>query len=167
MKRVLVVSSLVSLTSCGTPLPSWVPDAGPCAAYVSTADLLTPATSFMNDVMPVFESNCASASCHGIAQSPQGGLFLGAELAQGSDAKTVYSQLVNTASVELPTMAFVTPAQPEKSYLMHKLDDDQCLFESSCVEANCMQPMPDNAMQLDPTTRDIVRRWIAQGADDN
>jgi hypothetical protein len=158
---------LIVVAACGTPLPSWVPDAGPCVAYMSTADLTTPATSFTNDVMPVFGSNCASASCHGIAQEPQGGVFLGAMLADGSDAPTVYAQLVSTPSGELPTMPLVTPSDPTMSYLMHKLDGDQCLFQSTCVGNDCMQPMPFQTTTLPPDTRDIVRRWIAQGAQDD
>jgi hypothetical protein len=129
-----------------------------------TTDLTTPAMSFKTDVMPVFAANCASSSCHGIADSPRGGLFLGAQLAKGADASTVRAGLVGKASGQLPTMPFVTAGDPGSSYLMHKLDSDQCMYETSCVGHDCLKTMPYDTASLEVTTRDIVRRWIAQGA---
>ena len=158
--------AITLLAACGTPMPSWVPDAGPCVAYMSTADMTTPIVSFKTDVMPVFEGNCASASCHGIADSPKGNLFLGAELAMGSDSEAVYANLAATSG-QLPTAKFVTAHDPTTSYLMHKLDGDQCQFESSCVGNDCLQSMPFGDMLLSDDMRDTVRRWIAQGAADN
>jgi hypothetical protein len=168
MRAVLLVT--VAASACGTPGPSWLPDAGSggaCVPYMSSANLQTPTTSFANDVMPVFGASCTSVSCHGIAMSPAGGLFLGSEGSGSSDAMSVYKALVGPASGELPTMPFITPSDPEKSFLMHKLDNDLCVYQSACVNANCMMPMPYGTGQLPTMTRDIVRRWIAQGADDN
>jgi len=153
--------------ACGTPGPSWVPDAGPCTAYVSTIDLQTPTVSLAHDVMPVFAASCASASCHGIADMPQGGVFLGAELAQGSDSSTVRAMLVGASASEMPTMSLVAAGDPTHSFLMHKLDGDQCQFDTACVGGSCMLTMPFGTAQLSADDRDTVRRWIAQGANDN
>jgi hypothetical protein len=159
--------ALVALAACGTPPPVWEVDAGPCQPYVTTANMMMPTVSFKTDVMPVFAASCSSSSCHGITDSPRGGLFLGAELKHGADASTVYTGLVGKASPQLPEMPFVTASDPSKSYLMHKLDGDQCMFETSCVGGDCQKSMPYDTGALSIENRDVIRRWIAQGATQN
>jgi len=163
-----VRSALLALAvaACGTPPPTWEVDAGACVPYMAPpiTQLQAPAVSFVNDVMPVFTANCSSASCHGVASSPQGGLFLGAELQHGADAQTVHDAIVGKPSAQLPMMNFVTPGDPANSYLMHKLDADQCQFTQQCVAQDCLKPMPYDVGALTTDQRDIVRRWIAQGA---
>ncbi len=167
MTRALVIAAL--LAGCGTPPPQWNVDAGACVPYQppTSTNLTTPTVSFKTDVMPIFEQSCQSSSCHGIAQSPQGGLFLGAELAKGSDSDKVYAGLVGKPSGQLPSMPFVTAGDPTTSYLMHKLDGDQCMYQMSCVGRDCLKARPYDTGALAVDTRDIVRRWIAQGAPDN
>jgi hypothetical protein len=164
-------SWLVVMAACGTPGPSWLPDAGSgsgaCEPYMSTANLQSPITSFANDVTPVLQTSCTSVSCHGIDMLPSGGLFLGNEGSGSSGASEIISGLVGQASGELVTMPYVTAGDPTKSYLMHKLDNDLCVYQTACVGANCMMPMPYGTAELPTATRDIVRRWIAQGATDN
>ena len=162
MRFALIVAVLAA---CGTDPPSWVPDAGPCVAYAvpSTTDLMAPSVSFSHDVMPVLTGNCSSSSCHGIADNAKGGLFLGEQLQKGADATVVYPGLVGPMAGQLMTMPFVTPGDATKSYLMHKLDSDQCVYEHDCTNGDCMQSMPYAGM-LPVETRDIVRRWITQGA---
>lgn len=167
MKRAVVLAIL--LGACGTPPPTWTPDAGECTPYTSpgSTDLMSPSISFKTAVMPVFAKSCSSSICHGIASSPQGGLFLGAELAKGSDSAKVYAGLVGMPSQQLTAMPFVTAGDPTQSYLMHKLDGDQCMFQTMCVAHDCLKAMPYDTGSLGVDTRDIVRRWIAQGAQDN
>jgi hypothetical protein len=157
---------LVAVAACGTPPPTWQVDAGACVPYMAPPmdQLMTPAVSFKTDVMPIFGASCASSSCHGIADSPKGGLFLGAELAHGSDAQTVHDALVGMPSQQLPMMSFIAPSDPANSYLMHKLDADQCQFQTQCVASDCLKTMPYDVGQLAVEKRDTVRRWIAQGA---
>jgi len=57
---------------------------------------------------------------------------------------------------------------------MHKLDGDQCTLNElkACVATktqytDCGQQMPYSSPPLDEPTRDIFRRWIAQGAKNN
>ncbi len=163
MRALLLVAALAA---CGTPPTPWSPDAGPCMPYVppSSTDLMTPTVSFKTDVMPVFLMNCASTSCHGLASSPKGNLFLGAK---ATDAATVYGGLVGKTSAQLPSMPFVTASDPTSSYLMHKLDADQCMFQAQCAGHDCLQAMPYDTASLAVDTRDTVRRWIAQGAAQN
>jgi hypothetical protein len=156
--------------ACGTDPPVWTPDAGPCVQYSvpMSEDLMAPSVSFHTDVMKVFNDSCGSSACHGSQDNPTGSVFLGASTANGSDSATVFTSIVSISSGELRSMNFVTPSDPSMSYLMHKLDGDQCVFEQSCTGGDCMHSMPsDSAVTLAVTTRDIVRRWIAQGAPNN
>lgn len=160
--------ALAMLAACGTPPPPWSVDAGDCVAYAPEPgfDLTAPAMSFKTNVMPVLTASCASASCHGVADGPQGGLFLGAQLKKGADAAQVYRSLVGPMAGELGTMPYVTAGDPSKSFLMHKLDGDQCMYADACANHTCADTMPRDG-QLPVETRDIVRRWIAQGAPNN
>jgi hypothetical protein len=162
----------VLLVACGTNPPSWQPDAGPCKPYNSTADLTMPKVTFKADVLPVLGAHCASTACHGDAKQPTGSLFLGAASDGGADADTVYAALVGPSSTELTGMKLVTPSDVARSFVMHKVDGDQCQYESpsapqTCTGNNCGRAMPQNATTLDVDTRDILRRWIAQGADNS
>ncbi|HUJ61850.1 MAG TPA: hypothetical protein VLX92_25270 [Kofleriaceae bacterium] len=165
----------IVLAACGTSPPGVGSGldggvTGTCPLYVvpSTTDLMSPAVSFKSDVMPIFNHSCGSTICHGTTSSPQGGLFLGQESAMTADASTVYANLVGKPSGELSGMAFVSADDPGNSYLMHKLDGDQCAYESACTGGSCMHLMPsDGSEPLPVATRDTVRRWIAQGAMSN
>ncbi|MEO6775680.1 MAG: hypothetical protein ABI467_22150 [Kofleriaceae bacterium] len=159
---------LAAFAACGTPPPEWGPDGGTCIAYASDPgfDLTAPMMSFKANVMPVLTASCSSASCHGIANGAQGGLFLGAELAQGTDAAKVFTSLVGPMAGELGTMPYVTASDPDHSFVMHKLDGDQCMLAARCTNQTCNDTMPRDG-QLPVETRDILRRWIAQGAQNN
>ncbi len=154
-------------------------DAGPpadaCIPYTSSANLTTPQVSFSKDVLPTFQRSCgiAGATCHGVPsvwttqQRPYLGNFDG-----GTDAGEVVTAIVGVASPEDPKLTIVKAGDPSNSYLMHKLDWDQCQFASDCAQSqtqytDCGQGMPYSSPQLDPDTRDTVRRWIAQGANNN
>lgn len=80
-------------------------------------------------------------------------------------------------------MPYVTRGDPSKSYLMHKLDGDLCVLKG-CIPDNPLvlgtyamfvSPPPwcgglepyQAGGPLDDTSRDLVRRWIAQGAKNN
>ena len=143
---------------------------GGCKAYDPGAlDLKAPTVSFKTDVVAgVFNKSCGlSTSCHGSPTASQGGLFLGAKAAAGSDSSAVRTAIVGVASKDLPPMPFVTASDPSKSFLMHKMDGDQCTLNAQCVNADCLQTMPQGSDALPVDRRDVVRRWIAQGAQDN
>jgi hypothetical protein len=150
-------------------------DAGPeaqCVPYTPDADTTTPQVAFAKDVLPTFERSCgiAGATCHGspsvvkVDQRPYLGQFDG-----GTDAAVVVSGLVGVTSPEDPKLAIVKAGDPANSYLMHKLDGDQCQFAADCAQGqtqytDCGRQMPYSSSALDPSTRDTIRRWIAQGA---
>jgi hypothetical protein len=135
-----------------------------CRDYTPPAsfDPSTPVVSFQNDVVPIFNFSCVFSSCHGSLSGGANGIFLG-----GADAKAVRKNLVDVSAPELPSMVFVKPGDPRNSYLMRKLDGSQCLLDAQCIDGDCGDSMPQNEQTLPIETRDVVRRWIAQGAQEN
>ena len=82
----------------------------------------------------------------------------------GRDPVRVYAAIVNVRGDELQAMPFVTPSDPRQSYLMRKIDGSQCALDAQCADGSCQGSMPKSEGLLDVATRDVVRRWIAQGA---
>ena len=153
-------AALAIVAACGTPPPGLAPDSGACEPYVvpTSLDLSMPARSFATDVMPVMTMHCAS--CHG-SSVRSGGLFLGDT---ANDAAAVYKNLVGVPSAENASMDFVTASDPARSFLMHKLDGDQCQYDAMCSGGTCQHAMPMLGGQLTETERDAIRSWIYQGA---
>ena len=137
-------------TDSGTPGCDYAPPAG--------FDALSPAVSFSKDVMPIFSQSCAFSTCHGSTTGSSNGVFL------GRDPAKVIASVVNVKGDELTTMPFVTPGNPRESYLMRKMDGSQCALNAQCAGGSCQDAMPKGDQPLDVARRDVVRRWIAQGA---
>jgi hypothetical protein len=149
---------------------------GNCTAYTSTADLSQP-VSFRKDVMPILHMSCGGCHKSGMNATPHSlALTLGdAGVEEPSGLRT---KLVGVMAAELPDMALIAPGDPANSFLMHKMDDDQCTLAAECNAGalgskfpNCGNAMPPVAASMPPklsaATRDIVRAWIHQGAQDN
>jgi hypothetical protein len=130
----------------------------PCVQFTDDAGLTAPVVSFKKDVMPVFEHSCGlSGSCHGdTTDVAQRGIFLGCDVNYPSPSTTtctlttdptqqVYAGLVGSADggadsglyvpLEESCMPFVTAGSPTMSYLMHKMDGDQCIL-TCCTPDN-------------------------------
>jgi hypothetical protein len=130
--------------------------------------------SFAGDILPIVQPSCtiAGATCHGATMSEQQGLYLGS-YDGGTDASLVLQGIVGVTSIEDPQMPIIKAGDPSNSYLMHKLDGDQCLQAAECNAVpnnqypNCGYQMPYTSPPLDVSTRDTIRRWIAQGAKNN
>jgi len=141
-----------------------------CQAYDPGAlDLQNPKVSFKTDVVAgVFNKSCGlSTSCHGSATSSQQGLFLGLKGAAGADASQVRTNILGAKATEITSMPLVTAGDPKTSYLMHKMDGDMCTLNAQCTGGDCQSSMPQGSDILPSVNRDVVRRWIAQGAQDN
>jgi hypothetical protein len=91
----------------------------------------------------VFTPICTQ--CHVGAQAPVG-LRL--------DAESSYAMLVNTPSGEVSALQRVQPGSPEASYLIQKLQG------TAAVGAR----MPLNNPPLPQSTIDVIKQWIANGA---
>jgi hypothetical protein len=154
------------------------------------AEALGP-VSFKTDLIPKFVSACGLASiCHQdeVTDPKTQKVFMGCMMAATNScpfataadaAPTVYMGIVNKTSQEEATMAYIKPSDPDNSYLLHKIDGTQgtlmCVPVSmDPIVANagggrppCGQPMPDGSPMAEPILRDLVRRWIAEGAQNN
>ena len=152
--------ALAALAGCSPSSGSGSSSGSSCVDYAPPAgfDAKTPSVSFANDVMPIFGQSCAFSTCHGSSTGPANGVFL------GKDPARVYAAIVGVRGDELQSMPFVTAGDPRQSYLMRKMDGSQCALDAMCTGGSCQGSMPKNEDSLDLATRDIVRRWIAQGA---
>lgn len=127
-----------------------------CTAYVvpQGTDLTAPKVTFKADVAPILVKSCTDQACHGSKASSEG-IYLPA-----NSPDEMYAALTGPATSTL-AMGVTTAGSPEKSFLMRKLDGDQCTV--TCVKGGCGARMPPDA-PLPVAARDTIRRWIAQGA---
>jgi mono/diheme cytochrome c family protein len=126
-----------------------------CASspVTSTSTTSVAMPSFKNNIQPIFNANCVV--CHQInldVNQPQGGLSL--------EADNAYQNLVNVPSLESPLLR-VAPGEPDKSYLVNKLENTQDQVGGSGVQ------MPYGATPLSRAQIDMIIRWISDGAPDN
>ncbi len=158
----MAVGTLLSMIAFAVPLGGCPgDDKAVCKDYSPPAsfDAQNPTVTFAKDVMPIFSQSCAFTSCHGSASGNANGVFLGA-----ADPVRVYQAIVDVRSSKLPTMSYVKPGDPHESFLMRKMDGSHCVLDAQCTGTDCGQSMPKNDETLPIESRDIVRRWIAQGA---
>jgi hypothetical protein len=130
--------------------------------------------SFKDDVLPLFQVNCALSLCHsGKAEGIQADLWLGPkkdEEPSEADVELVYRSLIDVESLAVPGIALVRPERPRDSFLMLKLDNChnhpnlQCALDEDTLGGPCGAVMPVLVPQLSKEDRATVRSWIAQGA---
>jgi hypothetical protein len=64
-------------------------------------------------------------------------------------------------------MDVIKAGDPANSFMLYKLDatpDVNCSVLTCAANMTCLLPMPYDDAQLSLATRDIIRRWITQGA---
>ena len=138
-----------------------------------TFDFNNPAVSFRKDVQPIFKESCAFGTCHGGAfGASNNGIFLGRDTSTSDadladDTKNFFANAVGVEAGQLGAMKFISKGDPRNSYLMHKVDGDLCPFLAQCLGKDCGQSMPQGQEPIAQAKRDTIRRWIAQGANDN
>jgi len=184
MKRLIMAAfgaTLALASACG---PDEEEDpgckAGACPFDYSTFDSTIP-VSFETEVFPIFRRSCGlSSSCHGSELKPSAGLYIGPKR---SDTTTVVDQAFRQMIIDdylvqpsktAPEWKRVEPNQPEKSFLMLKLDHCQATAGLNCDQQSgaksdepCGDGMPQTSSSLCPEELDLIRRWIAQGAKNN
>jgi hypothetical protein len=91
-------------------------------------------------------------SCHtNVGRTPAGGVNLLHDVA--------YDQIVNVASAQIPSLKYVTPGDPENSYLLHKVEG-RVGITGTRMPRNGPPYMTDGQIL-------ILRRWIELGAPRN
>jgi hypothetical protein len=139
-----------------------------CYDY-DTFEAATPTTSFSKDVLPIFRTACGFSVCHGNKTPLKPALhYFGpsnsSPAPEATDIQAIFDQSVGVAAVEEPTLNVIDPDKPQSSFLLYKLDGVKCATLECSVKDMCGGPMPLSNPQLPEDTRDIIRRWIAQGA---
>jgi len=153
MSRLLLGLAIGVLAACPGPSPNR------CQPYQSSASLTQPVESLGTDVLPVFHASCSLPSCHSSAVATGG-------LALDSSPAAVRAAVVGVPSTEMNGLQLVVAGDPSQSYLMHKMDGDSCSL-AGCDGGFCVVSMPQGQGLLGASSRDVIRRWIAQGALDN
>lgn len=132
--------SLSSLTGCGGSGEGLDQNGRPPTPQSAGTVLTANFTSIQTNV---FTPVCTA--CHAGATAPRG-LRL--------DADNSYALLVGVASVEVPGLQRVRPGDPNSSYLIQKLTG----------AAAVGQRMPLGGPYLPQATIDVIKQWIADGA---
>jgi hypothetical protein len=149
-------ASIIILGSAGVLLSSTVASLSGCTGFTSTpvADAGA-ALSFSELQAQVFAKNCAFAGCHP-SSNPAASLPLAGAAA--------CSNLVGTTSCLFPSKLRVSPGEPDKSFLIDKLQGTHLdgVPQSSCAITN--QRMPVGGAALSQDQINLVVNWIAAGA---
>lgn len=163
--------------------PPWDPDRGTssgsgssssgggedddCFDYTSFDDTLP--VSFKTDVMMILTNSCSKeGACHSLESGPEGQPYFGpaSGTATSMDRGKILSQSKGIAAKKA-NMLLIDPEHPAKSFWMHKIDHTLGCPDVECAAGGCGEKMPKGAPMLEQKDRDTVRRWIAQGAEDN
>lgn len=133
----------------------------------------SPAVGLRADVMPILQTSCTfAASCHGAESGSAGHVFLGPSAGTMPTDMQIQAMLAQTVGVNpehsSPGIPLITASDPARSFLMHKMDGTVGCADLACAaDSSCGQAMPPAQPTIAQDRRDTVRRWIAQGAQDN
>jgi hypothetical protein len=134
-----------------------------------------PEVSFRRDLLVPIQRNCSDAPCHGRETGGGASLFLSPPVPAVVDATLMIERLVGVASQTAPELALVAPGSPSRSFLVLKVEGCQnaslgitCRAQPGArTTAPCGDTMPQAARPLCNADRELLRRWIQQGARDN
>jgi hypothetical protein len=145
-------------------------------------DLLAGASQRPQSGGGVMRRACAFSSCHNDT-SVEAQLFLGPGLRDREQNEIALTDAhvtrllgatdgVLRASRTIPSMQLVKPGDPANSFLMRKIDGCFTDIQSMCTPLEpdvgpCGEGMPAGSEPLSAEERDLFRRWIAQGAQNN
>jgi hypothetical protein len=96
--------------------------------------------SYAGQVQPVFTANCALTGCHAMGMNPAGGLRL-----------INYNSLISGGN----SGDVIAPSDPDNSLLVKR------------IEGTITPQMPYLGTPLPDSTIQMIRTWIAEGAQDN
>lgn len=132
-----------SLLGCGAGAPVST-DAGAVDAGAPTWE----------SVQAIVARSCAFNSCHG-----------GQRAYPRLSPESAHASLTMGMSMQVPTLRLVTPGDPARSWLMHKLEGTLS-SQPACAMANspCGTSMPQGSELLPGSERALIRSWIEMGA---
>jgi hypothetical protein len=132
-----------------------------------------PVVSFSMEVLPIFRRSCGiSTSCHGATTPPLPAQhYLGPSMSSpppdAAMIQKILDGIVGVASDKEQSMKVIEPGNASQSFLLYKLDGVTC-ERLTCLPDKCGVRMPqESKTPLPAAERDIIRRWIAQGAKNN
>ncbi len=141
-----------------------------CPVPPDQFDAAGPSPSFADDVHPILLRSCALVLCHTDWEDPPQGLIFGSADQPSTPAlrQDVADQLLSPAA-EAPGLQRVEPGDPTRSYLMLKMDGCQNSSGLACIgttlpDKPCGDSMPQMLPPRPARERDLIRRWIADGA---
>ena len=105
--------------------------------------------TFAADIQPLLDESCL---CHMEGSS---GTMVAPTLTLNADS--AFAELVDTPSTQLPSVARVTPGDPDASYLWRKI-------ENTHLDAGGSGTVMPPTGQLSAGKRDTIETWIADGA---
>ena len=109
--------------------------------------------SFAQDVQPIFTGSCALGGCHSNPANPS-------EKPMRLTQAEAYDAIVNVSAAELPSMDRIEPGNPDRSYLVHKI---QGTHQQQGGSGDRM-PIGGALSQAQIAT---IRRWVTEGAQRN
>ena len=167
-------SSATTSSSSGSGGPGTV--VADCFQYTGW-DGTTPAATFSTDVLPIFRASCSTVmACHGSETPPTPGQhFYGTPTAAGAmtaaQIQEIFTGAVGAPSIDEPDMDVIKPGDPQHSFMMYKLDGMGTTLCSTLAcnssATTCLYAMPYALPQLSLDMRNAIRRWIAQGANND
>jgi len=123
-------------------------DGIPGGTFESAFEVSQPAATLSLIQETIFSTTCATSGCHSGANPPDGLL-----LTNGRS----YSNIVNVASVQMPSLDRVEPGDPNDSYLVRKI-------RGTGIVAN---RMPLGGPPLSNEEIALIVRWVSEGAPNN
>jgi hypothetical protein len=168
-----MLAAAITLTACGSGGGAGTGGSGGGGAACfdpAGFDGMTPPTHFAADVLPILRSSCGvSSTCHGASTPPSAPQhFFGPPMSAGDvgadQIQAILKGIVGQPAVEEPDMDVVKPNDIQNSFILQKLDGLGCPTLECSATASCGLPMPLGLPQLPAAKRDVLRRWIAQGA---
>lgn len=117
-------------------------------------DTVGTAVSHAADITPIWVSTCQGADCHSAG-------------ANFPDLQTdAYGAIVGVMPLSA-AVPYVTPGDPQTSYLWHKIAATHALDSSlgGCGCGGSGNPMPSGSGSISDADKDTIFAWIEQGAD--
>ena len=122
---------------------------GALFALAASAGVATAPVSFVRDVVPLLRTRCAT--CH-LTGKEAGSIAL--------HPKAAYQNLVNVKAT-VSGLDRIKPGSPDESYVVMKLEGTHLDHGGAGAR------MPFGIAPLKPEQIDLIRRWIAEGAQEN